>query len=390
MNPAITAIVNAQLVLENGILWDSVLLLEGDRIRSFGSTREMESQIPDDAIRIDAKGAYVGPGFVDIHVHGGGGFATYGDPVAASEYFLRHGETSILATPSYDMPFERILEAIHTVKEAGDKARTIRGLYMEGPYINPNYGANKHINPWRGTIEPEQYKALVDAAGTAAKVWAIAPERPGLLPFLEYARKVNPHVLFAVGHSEATPAQIRSLGIYRPVLQVHSMDATGRLPVDPGTRGYGPDEYCMKEPDVYTELISDSCGIHVHAEMQQLLLHNKGLHRVILITDSTIEDHPAPEMFAHAPDLNFDERGGLAGSKMTMDQACHNLMTHTNCGIAQAFLMASRNPARVLGMDQEIGSIEPGKRADLVFVNDRFQVQQVMLAGELCCFDKQS
>jgi len=65
-------------------------------------------------------------------------------------------------------------------------------------------------------------------------------------------------------------------------------------------------------------------------------------------------------------------------------------MTHTNCGIAQAFLMASRNPARVLGMDQEIGSIEPGKRADLVFVNDRFQVQQVMLAGELCCFDKQS
>jgi len=69
-----------------------------------------------------------------------------------------------------------------------------------------------------------------------------------------------------------------------------------------------------------------------------------------------------------------------------MDQACRNIMTHTNCGIAQAFLMASRNPARVLGMDQEVGSIAPGKRADLVFVDDRFHVQQVMLSGQLCEF----
>ena len=68
---------------------------------------------------------------------------------------------------------------------------------------------------------------------------------------------------------------------------------------------------------------------------------------------------------------------------MTMDMACRNIMTHTNCGIAQAFLMASRNPARVLGMGHEIGSIEAGKRADLVFVDDRFHVQHVMLAGEM-------
>jgi len=381
---SIKAIIHAQIVLENGILWDGVILTKGDRILSYGSAREMEGQIPEEAVIIDAKGAYVGPGFVDIHVHGGDGYSTCFDPVEASEFFLRHGTTTLLATPSYHFNLERFLEAIRSVKAAGDKARTIRGFYMEGPYTNPDYGAHAHRNPWRIPIEPEQFKLLVDEAGTLAKVWTVAPERPGLIPFLEYARKVNPDVVFAVGHSEATPSQIRSLGKYRPTLQTHSMNATGRQAVPGGTRGYGPDEYCMKEPDMYAELISDSCGIHVHPEMQQLLLHNKGVHRMILITDSTTHKNPVPEQYAHVKDLNFDDIGRLSGSRLTMEQACRNIMTNTNCGIAQAFLMASSNPARAVGLDQEVGTIEPGKRADLVFVDDKFNIQQVILAGEIC------
>ncbi len=374
---------NANIVLENGILWDGVLLLSGDRILAYGSAGEMESMIPGDVTCIDAKGAYVGPGFVDIHVHGGGGYHTCFEPCEAAEFFLSHGTTTILATPSHLLDFEHFLEAIRTVKEGMKTAQSIRGFYMEGPYMNPNYGSHSHRNPWRGSVDPEQFKVLVDEAGELAKVWAVAPERPGLLPFLEYARKVNPDVVFAVGHSEATPSQIRSLGKYRPTLQTHSLNATGRTGERGGIRGYGPDEYCMKEPDVYTELISDSRGIHVHPEMQQLLLHNKSVHRVVLITDSTVRNNPAPEALRNIPDLNFDDRGGLSGSKMTLDLACRNIMTHTNCGIAQAFLMASRNPARAIGLGQEIGSIEPGKRADLVFVDDRFHVQQVMMGGVL-------
>ncbi len=382
----ITVIENAQIVLENGILWDGVLWLLGEQILKYGSAREMEGEIPENAVRIDAKGSYVGPGFVDIHVHGGGGFSTCYNPVEAAEFFLRHGTTSLLATTDYHMTFERFLEAIRSVKAAGNAARTIRGFYMEGPYTNPDYGSHSYENPWRVSVAPEQFKVLVDEAGAMAKVWTIAPERPGIKAFAEYARKVNPNVVFAVGHSQATPMQIRSLGKYRPTLLTHALNATGRIPVSGGTRGYGPDEYAMKEPDVYAELISDSCGIHVHPEMQQLLLHTKGIHRMVLITDSTTHNKPVPERFAHVKDLNFDDRGGLAGSRMTMDLACQNIMTHTNCGIAQAFLMAATNPARAVGLDQELGSIECGKRADLVFVDDRFRVQQVMLGGELCHF----
>lgn len=381
-----TVIENAHIVLDQGILWDSMLLIADDRIQCYGSTKDMENKIPTDVLHIDAHGAYVGPGFVDIHVHEGGGYATYFQPKEAAEYFLRHGETTILATPSYDLNFEQFLKAIETVKGNLENTPTIRGLYLEGPYLNPDYGSHSYANPWRGPIDRDQFRALVDAAGSLAKVWTVAPEREGLMPFLEYAREVNPDVVFAVGHSEASPTQIRAMGKYRPKLQTHSMNATGRLPVFGGTRGYGPDEYFMKEPGTYAELISDSLAIHVNPDIQQLLLHNKGVDHTILITDSTVYYEPSPPELAHVKDLNFDAEGTIAGSKMTMDQACKNIMTHTNCGIAQAFLMASRNPARAVGLDHEVGSIEPGKRADLVFVDDRFNVHQVMLGGKVCDF----
>ena len=379
------AIQNAQVVLENGILWDGVILIEDGKIVNIGSCRELT--IPGDYECIDAEGAYVGPGFVDIHVHGGGGFSTCRDPEKAAAHFLRHGETTILGTTDYHMDLQTLLDSIAAIKAAMKTTPSIKGIYMEGPYTNPNYGSHADINPWHCGVEEETYKAMVDACGEDVKVWTVGPERPDLVPFLEYARKVNPHAVIAVGHSQATPMEIRALGKYRPTLMTHTFNATGRLPVFGGTRGYGPDEYCLKEPDMYAELISDSKGIHVHPEMQQLLLHCKGVDKVVLITDSTVHNNPTPPQYAHVQDLNFDHNGGIAGSKMTMDLACRNIMTNTNCGIAQAFKMASLNPAKAIGMDDTIGSIKIGKNADLVFVDDKFQVKKVMQEGKICRFD---
>lgn len=378
------AIVNANVVLENGIIWDGVILIAKDKIAQTGKAREVT--VPEECEIIDAQGSYVGPGFVDIHVHGGNNGSTCFQTVETAEFFLRHGSTSILATPSYSFDLDTLMKSIREVKAAMNKARTVKGLYLEGPYTNPRYGSHSYENPWRHPIDPQEYRQFVDEAGKLAVVWTIAPEREGIEGFVEYARKVNPDTIFAIGHSEATPAQIRRLGKYRPRIQTHSMCATGRLKTYGGTRDFGPDEYCFKEPDVYTEMISDSCGVHVNPEMQQLLLHNKGIHRTILITDSTVHDDPAPPHLAHVTDLNFDANGGIAGSKLTMDQACRNVMAHTNCGIAQAFVMSSTTPARAIGLGDEIGSVESGKQADLVFVNDRFEVEQVMLGGEICRF----
>lgn len=380
------AIINANIVLTNGILWDGVILIENDKIKEVKAQRDIK--IPDSAEIIDARGAYVGPGFVDIHVHGGNGFTTFWDTEKAADFFLQHGETSILATPGYSFNLETLTDAFRSIKKAMDsgKAKTVKGIYSEGPYTNSNYGAHADLNPWKHTINPEEFKQFVDEAGKYVKVWTIAPEREGIMDFVKYAKEVNPDVIFSLGHSHATPMQIRELGKYQPKIMTHTMCATHRQPVYGGTRGYGPDEYCFLEPDMYAELISDSCGIHVHAELQRMILHHKGLHRVILITDSTSHKNPPPKNLEHVQDLNFDHNGGIAGSKLTLDVACRNIMTHTNCGIAQAFLMASTNPAKALGLDEEIGSIDVGKTADLVFVDDKFNVQKVMLGGEIQTF----
>jgi len=377
------AIVNANLVLENGILFDGKMLVADGRIAAFGQDLE----IPEGAEILDAQGAYVGPGFVDIHVHGGGGFSTCHDPEKAAAYFLRHGETTILATTDYHMNRETLLESIAKIKAAMVHTPTIKGIYMEGPYTNPDYGSHADKNPWRYGVREEDYKPIADACGQSVRVWTVAPEREDLLPFLTYAKQVNPNAVIAVGHSEATPMEIRDLGKYRPTLMTHCMNATGRKLSCKGLRGYGPDEYCFKEAEMYAELICDSQGIHVHPEMQQLLLHTKGVNRVILVTDSTVYNNPVPEQYAHVQDLNFDHNGGIAGSKLTMDMACRNIMCHTNCGIAQAFLMASTNPARAVGLE-DVGSVAKGKVADLVFVADKFNVQKVMLAGKICRFEE--
>ena len=373
---------NANVVLENGILWDGAIVVGDDRIVAVG--KEAALPVPAGAEVVDAEGLYVGPGFVDIHVHGGGGYSTALQPLEAAAYFLENGTTSLLSSPSYSSPFAEFLQMIRTVNACRDTceiAKVIKGFYMEGPYMNPKYGAYAHLNPWRAPISEAQYKVLVDEAGDFARVWAIAPEREGLAPFMDYARKVNPNVRFAVGHCEATPDQIRALSHYGLNLQTHSQNATGRLPVPLGTRSSGPDEYFMMTPDTYTELICDSCAIHVSADRQRFLLHCKGVDKVILITDCTNHANPNPPELSHVTDLNFDDRGGLSGSRLTMNAACRNIMTHTNCGIAQAFLMASRNPARAIGIDDEVGTVEVGKKANLVFVDDVFHVQKVMLAG---------
>ena len=375
---------NAKVVLETGILFDGAILLDGDRIAWVGERREAE--IPADCQMIDAEGAYVGPGFVDIHVHGGNGHMFDAEPLQAAEHFVKNGETTILATLYYNLSKEGFLDSIKKVQEAmaaGGAGDAIAGIYMEGPYMNPKFGAMPERNKWKGAIAEDAYKEVVDTAGTDAFVWSVAPEREGIEEFVQYAGKVNPHAVFAVGHSEATPAQVRKMKRYGLRIQTHCMDATGNYSEWVGTRGAGPDEACLNDPDMYAELICDSGAVHVNKDLINLIVRTKGVDKVVLITDSFVSDLPAPEKLKHITDLIFDENCWLSGSKLTMNVACRNIMSHTNCGIAQAFLMASRNPARAIGLEDEIGTIEAGKRADLVFVDDVFNVKKVILGGKV-------
>ncbi len=376
-------ITNAKVVLARGIVFDGRIIVDGDKIVNVGNACELE--IPQGAEVLDAKGAYVGPGFVDIHNHGGNGTMYHQDPIKTAEYFLSHGETTQLAALYYDLSKEDFLAAIERIKEAmlqEGAGQALAGFYMEGPYLNPNYGASPSLNKWKGDIKAEDYAALVDSAGKLAKVWAIAPEREGIEPFMAYAKEKNPDLVFAIAHSEATYAQIQPLKKYGIRIMTHCMNATGAKSECIGTKGFGPDEECLYDNDTYAEMICDSLAFHVNAPLQRLLIKIKGVDKVLLITDSFVTDNVPARELAHITDLSFDERGLLCGSKLTMDVVCRNIMTHTRCGIAEAFLMSATNPARAANLGN-VGSIEAGKKANFVFVDDIFNVKKVMLNGKI-------
>lgn len=380
------AIKNANIVLENKIIPNGVLLISDGKIANFSSAEDIE--IPKGCEVFDAQGNFVGPGFVDIHCHGGNGYNLCENPTKAAEHFLSHGETTVLATFYTTTDKDSFLKQIKNLKAEKAKnnaSKIIPGFYMEGPYMNPKYGASPELNRWCGEIKPENYKELVDELGPLALVWAIAPEREGVADFLAYAKKVNPRAVISIGHSEATPEDVAKLDKFGITLLTHCTNATARIPRSDGTRSCGPDEICFLNPNMYAEVISDSLAIHVQPEMQQLILQIKGIDKVVLISDSFVSNEPIPKEYEHITDLSFDASGGLSGSKLTLDAACRNVMAHTGCSMCEAFIMASRNPARVIGMDDKIGTICVEKKANLVIVDKDFNIKNVIFEGEFIC-----
>lgn len=377
------AIINANLILEDGIIFDGVLIINDGVIASFGKTGEIT--VPAGAHILDAHGLYVGPGFVDIHCHGGDGKKFESDPAGAAQHFLSHGETSVLATLYYDLSPEDMNAAVELIQNSIEDgtAPNIAGIYMEGPYMNPKYGACPEKNKWKGKIDLDVARSLAEKLGSTVRVWAVAPEREGIVDFVKLAREVNPTVQIAFGHTEATTAEVFALKKHGLRIQTHSMNATKTLPTLAGTRNGGPDEACLYDPDFYAELISDSLAIHVHPDMQRLLYRIKGDERIILISDSTAFDWDVPEEMKKCPDLNFDANGDLAGSKLSLDYAAKNMMTHTPAGLCSVFKMASTTPARAVGLDDSVGSIEIGKRANLVICSDKIDLAAVLLDGEI-------
>ncbi len=379
----ILAITNANIILEDGIIENGTVLIKDGIIEKIGTKQDVA--LPEEAKIYDACGAYAGPGFVDIHVHGSENRYLYSKPEETARFFLSHGETTVLAAFYYNQSKEEFIKYIRLLRSSmrNGSVPNLVGYYMEGPYMNPSYGASSEKNKWRGEIHRDDYMDILNEAGEDVKIWVIAPEREGIEGFVQDAKQINPNVKFSVGHSEATPEQVFALKQYGIVGLTHAMNATGRLPTLNGTRSCGPDEACFMDDDMYAEMISDSLGIHVHADMQRLLLKIKGADKVVLISDSNVSDEPTPENLAHVTDLLFDANGQLNGSKLTLDVALKNIIKHTGVSLTDAFKMAATNPAKEIGVYDSVGSIAEGKKANIVIMNKELTLQDVFFEGRI-------
>ena len=376
------AIINAELIMKDHFIPEAVLLVEDGKIVGFGEMRN--TPIPEGCEILDAEGAYVGPGLIDTHNHAGGGKWVFEDPAHAAQFNLQHGTTTMLPTLYFNQNKENLLEQIATMKAAmkTPECANFAGLYMEAPYMNPKFGADREGNPWKGPICKEDYQPLIDAAGDAAYAWCVAPEREHIEEFVRDAKMANPKVIFTVAHSEASPQQIEALMPYGLKVGTHHTNATGDLPKYPECRGVCVDEAVNYNREIYAELICDSRGIHVDPYMLRLVRRIKGDDRIMLISDSCVFDGPVPEGYDGVTDINFDYEGEIAGSKLTLDVACRNMMKHTGASLVDVFNFASYNPAKCYGMTDR-GEIAIGKRADLVFVDYKMNVKKVILKGEV-------
>lgn len=358
---------------------DATILVEDGTIVKFGKKISAEGYEV-----FDAQGAYTGPGLVDIHTHAGGGDLFVTSPEDASNLLLSHGVTAVFPALYFSSNRDELISQANRIKDAiknGDCANVL-GLYMEAPYMNPEFGANKESCPWRDDIKSEDYLPLLEALKGFAKVYVLAPERENILEFVKDAKRIDPNVRFSVGHSKAEPSDIEKCIPYGLCLATHHLNATGTLQKYPECRTACVDETAQYNDSIYTELICDKVGIHVEPYLLRLVKKIKGDDKIILISDAAVDYGPIPDgdLYEGADDINFDFSGEISGSKMILDGSCRNMMVHTGASLCQVFKYASRNPAKALGLSDR-GEIRVGNRADLVLVDPEFNVQSVFLAG---------
>jgi len=374
-----TAIINTHIVMPDYMIRDGIVVIEDGKIVDFGK------KIDTDGMNIfDAKGAYTGPGLIDVHTHADGYTFFTEDAKKVADTLLMHGVTDVMPALYFSATKEVLVEQINELKSLTEKgdAPNILGLYMEAPYMNPKFGCNRENNPWRYPIDAKDYTDVLKAGGSFVKVWVVAPEREGILEFVKDAKKFNPDVIFAVGHSEAEPKDIESLIPYGLKDATHHMNATGTIQKYPECRSACVDETALYNSDMYTELICDKVGIHVDPYLLRLVKKIKGDDRIILISDAYVDHGPIPPGYEGADDINFDFAGEIAGSKMTLDISCKNMMFHTGASLCQIFKYASRNPAKMLSLTDR-GEISIGNKANLLLVDAEFNIQHVFLNGQL-------
>jgi N-acetylglucosamine-6-phosphate deacetylase len=335
---------------------------------------------------VDFSDGVVVPGFVDMHVHGGGG-ASYTDGISAdvsraAEFHLRHGTTTTLASLLTVSPGE-LLRAVRGLADMTRLGR-IAGVHLEGPWLSPSRcGAHGRTN--LRDPDPAEVDALLAAGEGAIRMVTLAPERSGGSAAIE--RFVDAGVVVALGHTDASYEQAR---------QAISVGATVGTHLFNGMRPWhhrepGPALALLEHPHVTVELIVD--GVHLHPAVVRRIIDTAGPGRVALITDATAAAG-MPDGAIRFGALDVDVVAGvarvrgtstIAGSTATMDQlfrtVLHGLGPPSDTALTAAVQMTSTTPARALGLDQ-VGSLRAGLRADVVVLDNDLRIAAVMANGD--------
>ncbi|MEO6398951.1 MAG: N-acetylglucosamine-6-phosphate deacetylase [Tepidiformaceae bacterium] len=364
-------------VLPGGVQRADVLI-EGGRVAAVGAGLST-----DGAGVIDASGMTVGPGFIDVHVHGGGGNSFFTHEVARIEAYCdwapRNGVTSFLvSTVGRDAEDTRTLfRALNPVIGRAGGAEPL-GFHMEGPFINPArmgaFPAGMLRNPVHGEFESFQ-----EAAGGHIRQVTLAPELPGALELIHAVRQSG--AIPAMGHTDATVVEARR-GFDAGIRHVtHLFNAMRPIHQREG----GPILAALLDETVTCELICD--GAHIDPEVLRLLFRFLGPERSVVVTDNlhlagtgVTGGQFAGQNVAVSGAKAVREDGTIVGSVATMDEHFRNVIQWLGVDLPAAFRMCSGNPSRIAGAARK-GHIEQGLDADLVVLDGALQVAATVCRG---------
>lgn len=359
-----------RLLIKNALIYNTAerAFERGDVMCADGRIVALEAGNEYDEV-IDAQGAYLVPGLVDIHTHGRAGFDfSDADEVALrhmSESYLKLGVTTVIPTLASDTfpGWLASIERINAVKR--DAMCVFDGLHLEGRYLNP---AKRGVQSPKLLVAPdtEELGAVLEASGLPLHV-SHAPEMDKDGAFAAYATQHG--VTLSAGHTAATYDEAK-LGEARGVRSYTHLFNT----MNPLHHREGGTVCAALEGDAYAELICD--GMHISRGVVRLAYKCKRSERLVLVSDSMAG--------AGMPDGEYviagvkvyvrsgkalDADGALGGSTLDMLGALKNLMSFCEITLEEALPCATINPARVVGLDGEIGSIEVGKRADMLLLS---------------------
>lgn len=362
----------------------AVLIKQQKIIDVFNEERFTQKNFKADTVFIDAKGAYVAPGFIDTHIHGIGGYGTddyQSDSILQmSEILSEYGVTSFIPT-LYSAPKEELICGIKAVVKAmgHEKGARILGIHLEGPFISPErlgVQSQDSISP----VDLDLMESLWEASAGHIINMTVAPELKHMRELALYC--VSKGIILQAGHTNATYAQMVE-GMQVRILHVtHLFNAMSRMHHrDPGAVGA-----VFIHPELSCEVIAD--GIHINPDIIKFLLTCKSLDKIVLVTDSLKPTKQKKKpLIANGEEVYLDKcfyrksDNVIAGSALTMLDSVRNIVSY-GFTVEQAIHMASTNPARIM-RQEHLGLIAPGYDADLVIFNKNLNILYTIIKGNL-------
>ncbi|MFE1176645.1 N-acetylglucosamine-6-phosphate deacetylase [Streptomyces sp. NPDC058773] len=379
-----TVLTGARIARPSGVVERGRITVEGGFIGDVHS-RDLDLAEGASGTVMDLSGHLIVPGFVDMHVHGGGGGSfSSADPeecLRVIETHRRHGTTSMVAsTVTGELTdLARQAAVLAELVQQGELA----GIHFEGPFISP-HRCGAHQPELLRDPDPADVRKLLDAAHGTAVMMTVAPELPGGLASVRLLADAG--VVAALGHTDSSYDATREAVDAGATVATHLFNAMPPL----GHRAPGPVAALLEDERITVELIND--GTHLHPAVLQLAVREAGADRVAFITDAMgaagMNDgrYPLGPMQVEVKDgvARISEgptAGSIAGSTLTLDRAFQRAVTVDGLTVDQAVQSLSATPARLLGIDDRTGALQTGKDADLVVLDAAYEVVGVMRRG---------